>query len=181
MSHLDYARRPNLHHRHVVRVEENLCVMPFCALAMDGDCHGKQLQAIDMISAEGGRRVKPFLTEHCTKPHVACISSKPKCRHGDRQRREESLPVPAGQEFHSPRNVCAGRHGEADVVCQGRDHHGQINKLLEENAVRRKACRSATAAPSWCISATSAMWAGKLKAAQVYPEVSTSPEERSPG
>ena len=81
---LTRARRPNLHHRHVVRVQENLCVMPFLATAMDGDRHGKQLQDIDMISAEGRRprRVKQFQTEHRAKPHSARVGSKPVCRCG---------------------------------------------------------------------------------------------------
>ena len=133
---LTRARRPNLHHRHVVRVQENQCVMPFLAPAMDGDRHGKQLQDIDMISAEGGgpRRVKPFQTEHRAKPHPARVGSKPECRRGDGRRREESPPVPAGQEVHPPRDVRAGRRGEADVLRQGRDRHRQIDKPPEENA-----------------------------------------------
>ena len=118
---LTRARRPNLHHRHVVRVQENLCVMPFLAPAMDGDHHGKQLQDIDMISAQGGggpHHVKPFQTEHHAKPHPARVGSN-----SDRWRWEESLPVPAGQEVHPPRDVCVGHHGEADVLRQGRDRH----------------------------------------------------------
>ena len=38
---LTRVRRPNLHHRQVVCVQEKLCVMPFLAPAMDGDCHSK--------------------------------------------------------------------------------------------------------------------------------------------
>ena len=46
---------------------------------------------------------------------------------------------------------------------------------------RREALRSATAAPAWCISATSATRAGNREAVQVCPEGGASPEERSPG
>ena len=107
--------------------------MPFRASAMDGDRHGKQLQDIDMISTEGvgPRHVKPFPTEYRAKPHTAGVGSKPECRRGDGRRREESPPVPAGQEFHPPCDVRAGRRGEADVVRQGRDRHGQIDKPPE--------------------------------------------------
>ena len=38
---LTRVRRPILHHRHVVCVQEKLCVMPFLAPAMDGDRHIK--------------------------------------------------------------------------------------------------------------------------------------------
>ena len=82
---LTRARHPDLHHRHIVCVQENLCVRPLPAPAMDSDHHGKQLQDIDMIRAEGGGpcHVKPLLTEHRTKPHAARVSSKPECRRGD--------------------------------------------------------------------------------------------------
>ena len=112
--------------------------MPLPAPAMDGDRHGKQLQDIDMIRAEGGgpRRVKPLLTVHRAKPLAARVSIKSECRRGDGWRREERPPVPAGEEFHPPRDVRAGRRGEADVVRQCRNRHGQIDKPPEENAAR---------------------------------------------
>ena len=110
---------------------------------------GKQLQDIDIICAEGGgpRRVKPLLTERRAKPHAARISSKSECHRGDGWRREERLPIPAGEEFHQPRDVRAGCRGEADVVRQGRDHHGQIDKPQEENAAGRTTLHAKESTP----------------------------------
>ena len=103
--------------------------------AMAGDRHGKQLQDIDMISAEGGgggggaRRVKPFQTEHRAKPHPTRVGSKPECRRGGGKKARPFL-----LEVHPPRDVRAGRRGEADVLRRGRDRHRYIDKPPEENA-----------------------------------------------
>ena len=40
------ARRQNRHHRHVGRVQENLCDMTFLAPAMDGDRHGNNSRTV---------------------------------------------------------------------------------------------------------------------------------------